>query len=252
MADAVSELVDYLRYRRECGETAVDLDPETVAALKAVAAQPGGGARSPGEHAPTQPSVGARSPSEAAAAQPSGGARSPSEHVSAQPSGGARSPSEHAKTRPDFLFIGERENIEETAYGELLRKMIASMGYTMADVAMANVCGGGRAARPPTQEEMAEALPALRRRIAEINPVGIVVMGATAALGVLGNADISSIHGHVFTFEGRKTVPTYHPAYIKKFEKTTGIKRDVISDLCNALEAIGRPVPEGLARFRRK
>lgn len=236
MTSQVSNLIDYLEYRKVCGEKTVELEPETIAALKAMA--DGAGVAS-NAMAATSADI-PHAPAPATVAPPATAATPPTAATaSAAPTGAA----------VDFLFVGEQEGIvaDRAAYSETFRKMVAAMGYGKGQALFSNVCIGRKATTPPTAAEMASALPAFREYLAQTKPRAIVVLGNTAALGLLGQADISAVHGRVFRFDGIPAIPTYHPAYMIKFP---AVKRDACRDLCNALKAIGRPIPAALAPFQ--
>ena len=236
MTSQVSNLIDYLEYRKVCGEKTVELEPETISALKAMA--DGAGVASSAMAATSAAIPHAASP--AKVATPATAATPPTAATaSAAPSGAA----------VDFLFVGEQEGIvaDRAAYSETFRKMVAAMGYGKGQALFSNVCIGRKATTPPTAAEMASALPAFREYLAQTKPRAIVVLGNTAALGLLGQADVSAVHGRVFRFDGIPAIPTYHPAYMIKFP---AVKRDACRDLCNALKAIGRPIPAALAPFQ--
>ena len=221
MSNPVSTLIDYLRYRKICGDRTVELEPETIQVLDALATSP----------APAAPGV-ASTPCEPPAAPISGR--------------GAVAP---RSTVVDFLFVGEQEGIaaNRAAYSETLRKMVLAMGYGKGEAVFTNICRGRTGQTPPTDAEMAAAMPAFREFVAKTNPRGIVILGSSAARGLLGKPDVSSIHGRVFKFDGIPAIPTYHPAYMEKFK---AVKPAACRDLCNALKAVGLPVTPALSRFQ--
>ena len=236
MTSQVSNLIDYLEYRKVCGEKTVELEPETIAALKAMA---NGAGVASSAMAATGAAISRAAATAAEATPPSATPPATAATASAAPSGAA----------VDFLFVGEQEGIvaDRAAYSETFRKMVAAMGYGKGQALFSNVCIGRKAPTPPTAAEMASALPAFREYLAQTKPRAIVVLGNTAALGLLGQADVSAVHGRAFRFDGIPAIPTYHPAYMIKFP---AVKRDACRDLCNALKAIGRPIPAALAPFQ--
>ena len=238
MTSQVSNLIDYLEYRKVCGEKTVELEPETIAALKAMA--DGAGVASSAMAATS-----AAIPRQQAAAT----ATEATPATAATPSTAATASAVPPSAAVDFLFVGEQEGIvaDRAAYSETFRKMVAAMGYGKGQALFSNVCIGRKATTPPTAAEMASALPAFREYLAQTKPRAIVVLGNTAALGLLGQADVSAVHGRVFRFDGIPAIPTYHPAYMIKFP---AVKRNACRDLCNALKAIGRPIPAALAPFQ--
>jgi uracil-DNA glycosylase family 4 len=101
----------------------------------------------------------------------------------------------------ELLFVGEAPGADEDAQGEpfvgragqLLTKIIEAMGFTRETVFIANVLkcrpdmpAGESGNRKPRGEEMATCLPWLREQIKLVKPRAIVALGATAAVGLLG------------------------------------------------------------------
>lgn len=231
MKSPVDNLIDYLGYRMELGERTVDLEPETVAALRSMSA------------APAQSAVQAPGPSRAILAAPAFAAPRPGAGTVSAPSGNASAP------RPDFIFVGEREGTQanQRKYSEMFFKMISSMGYRRDEIALTNICIGRKADTPPSEAEIAAYLPAFREKLAQSNPKAMVVFGAVAAKALLGIADISSIHGRRLSFDGVPAIPTYHPATMVDFPE---LKRRAFGDLCKAMKTVGHPIPQIFARFQ--
>jgi DNA polymerase len=101
--------------------------------------------------------------------------------------------------------------------GQLLEKILASVSLdTEKDVFICNV----NKCRPPenrvpTTEEMAACKPYLLEQIRLVNPKIILLTGATAVKGVLGNTQgITKIRGQWFGWEGRLCMPIFHPSYL--------------------------------------
>src|SRR3954465_8158328 len=101
----------------------------------------------------------------------------------------------------DLMFVGEAPGADEDAQGEpfvgragqLLTKIIETMGLKRSDVYIANVLKcrpdmprGSTGNRAPTPQEMATCLPYLLEQIAIIQPKVMVALGATAVEGLLG------------------------------------------------------------------
>lgn len=235
-----ANLIDFLEYRKLCGENVVELETESIELLHAFATGKTNFAE-PSSPAPVQSPTFQQT------------------HVTpTPPSNGngiapavAPTPTEAIKKHDgvDFIFVGEQEGIpaDRAAYSELLLKMVKAMGYNRNEVVFTNICIGRKGSSPPSAEEMAAAMPAFRKKLAEVAPRGMVILGATASLGLLGKPDVSSIHGRAFKFDGIPVVATYHPAYMMKLPI---VKRDVCRDLCNALKIAGLPVSPSLSRFQ--
>ena len=151
---------------------------------------------------------------------------------------------------PDVMFIGEApgadEDREGVAFigkaGQLLTRMIAAMGYTREEVFIANICK----CRPPknrvpTPEECAVCLPFLRAQISIIRPKTIVLLGGTAIKALLDTqSGVNRIQGQWTRYESIPVMPTFHPAYLLRFEPA---KRDAWQALKRVLAYLGKPIP---------
>ncbi len=140
--------------------------------------------------------------------------------------------------RARLMFIGEAPGQDEDEQGlpfvgragQLLTKMIESMGFKRNEVYIANVikCRPPEN-RQPKPDEIATCEPFLRRQIATINPEVICTLGSHATKSVLRREDkISQVRGRFFLVDGVKVLPTYHPAYLLR---NPAEKRTVWEDL---------------------
>jgi DNA polymerase len=138
-----------------------------------------------------------------------------------------------------LMFVGEAPGADEDLQGEpfvgragqLLTKIIEAMGFSRADVYIANVIK----CRPPGNRnpeplEVETCQPFLFRQIDTIRPRAIVALGTFAAHALLGtDVPISRLRGHVHDFRnGSKLVPTFHPAFLLRSPER---KRDVWEDM---------------------
>lgn len=123
-----------------------------------------------------------------------------------------------------LMFIGEAPGADEDAQarpfigraGQLLTKIIESIGFKREDVLIGNVnrCRPPQN-RPPTPDEAATCKPFLLREIAAVGPEVIVVLGNTATQNLLGvRQGISRLRGQFQDYQGVKVMPTFHPAYL--------------------------------------
>ncbi len=123
-----------------------------------------------------------------------------------------------------LMFIGEAPGADEDAQarpfvgraGQLLTKIIESIGFKREDVLIGNVnrCRPP-GNRPPTPDEAATCKPFLVREIAAVGPEVIVVLGNTATQNLLGvKQGISRLRGQFQDYQGVKVMPTFHPAYL--------------------------------------
>jgi len=101
--------------------------------------------------------------------------------------------------------------------GQLLEKILASVNLdTEKDVFICNI----NKCRPPdnrtpTTEEMAACKPYLLEQIRLVDPKIILLTGATAVKGLLGDTrGITKIRGQWFSWEGRLCIPIFHPSYL--------------------------------------
>jgi uracil-DNA glycosylase family 4 len=165
-----------------------------------------------------------------------------------------------------ILFVGDAPGPEEEVQGEpffgpagqLLTKMILAMGLKREDVYIVNLmawrpqtptaAGMEQVAnRDLTAEEMAFSLPFLRAQIEVVNPDLIVVLGATAARGLLGAGSFKTlldVRGQWNQFWGKPLIVSYHPSYLLR-QETSGAtaarkaKRATWEDLLKVMERAG-------------
>lgn len=147
---------------------------------------------------------------------------------------------------------GEVEDREGLAFvgpaGQLLTKMLAAISLPRERVYICNIvkCRPPHN-RVPLPEETAACMPFLRMQTALVRPQVILLLGATAAKGVLGDEiRITRDRGTWFERKGVWIMPTYHPsALLRDPEK----KKDAWKDLqqvreklieCRAYEDIWR------------
>lgn len=164
----------------------------------------------------------------------------------------------------ELMFVGEAPGADEDLQGEpfvgkagqLLTKIIEAMGFSRAEVFIANVLKcrpdmppGESGNRKPKPEEMATCLPWLREQIELVRPCAIVALGATAAEGLLGETrPLRDIRGTWLDFQGIPVLVTYHPAYLLRNQSITE-KRKVWEDMLQVLRKLGKPVSAKQERF---
>ncbi|MFQ4144094.1 uracil-DNA glycosylase [Chlorogloeopsis sp. ULAP02] len=124
-----------------------------------------------------------------------------------------------------IMVIGEApgQNEDETGLpfvgraGQLLEKILASVKLdTEKDVYICNI----NKCRPPnnrvpTNEEMEACKPYLLEQIRLVAPKIILLTGATAVKGLLGDKrGITKIRGTWMEWEGHLCMPIFHPSYL--------------------------------------
>jgi DNA polymerase len=124
-----------------------------------------------------------------------------------------------------IMVVGEApgQNEDETGLpfvgraGQLLEKILQSVKLdTEKDVYICNI----NKCRPPnnrvpTNEEIEACKPYLLEQIRLVNPKIILLTGATAVKGLIGDKrGITKIRGTWMEWEGRLCMPIFHPSYL--------------------------------------
>ena len=151
-----------------------------------------------------------------------------------------------------LMFIGEAPGAEEDNQGrpfvgragQLLTKIIESIGLKREDVYIANILK----CRPPGNRnplpgEIATCSPYLIRQIELIKPKVICALGKFAAQTLLNSEmTIGKLRGTFYYYRGIKLMPTYHPAYLLR--NSSG-KKEVWIDMQAIARELGLKVPKG-------
>jgi DNA polymerase len=159
----------------------------------------------------------------------------------------------------ELMFIGEAPGADEDARGEpfvgragqLLTRIIETMGFKRSDVYIANVLKcrpdmprGSAGNRPPTLVEMQTCLPYLAEQIDIIQPRVLVALGATAVEGLLGTRGVMrELRGKWHSHQDTPLMITYHPSYLLR-NQAPSEKRKVWEDMLQVLERMERPITE--------
>ena len=164
----------------------------------------------------------------------------------------------------ELMFVGEAPGADEDEQGEpfvgkagqLLTKIIQTMGFTRESVYIGNILkcrpdtpGQSAGNRKPTPEEMQTCIPYLHEQIDLIRPKVLVALGATAVEGLLGKTiGITKLRGQWRTYRGIPLMPTYHPAYLLR-NQALSEKRRVWEDMLAVMEKLGTPISEKQRNF---
>ena len=159
----------------------------------------------------------------------------------------------------DLMFVGEAPGADEDIQGEpfvgkageLLTRIIQTMGFQRSDVFIANVLkcrpnmpAGTPGNRPPTSEEMETCLPYLRSQIELIQPKVMVALGGVAMKGLFGKTEpMKQMRGRWFTFGSIPVMATFHPSYLLR-NQAVSEKRKVWEDMLQVLERLEIPITE--------
>jgi uracil-DNA glycosylase family 4 len=149
-----------------------------------------------------------------------------------------------------IMLVGEAPGADEDRIGrpfvgragQLLDRMLASIGLDRTKVYIANVVPWRPPGnRTPTPQETAICLPFMRRQIALVHPRLLVCLGASATQTLLGTKEgITRARGVWRDYVGDdgttiKALPMFHPAYLLR---QPGAKRQAWADLRKLARAI--------------
>ncbi|MBV8472681.1 MAG: uracil-DNA glycosylase [Hyphomicrobiales bacterium] len=149
-----------------------------------------------------------------------------------------------------IMLVGEAPGADEDRLdrpfvgraGQLLDRMLASIGLDRTKVYIANVVPWRPPGnRTPTPQETAICLPFMRRQIALVNPSLLVCLGASATQTLLGTKDgITRARGVWREYAGDdgqtiKALPMFHPAYLLRQPAS---KREAWADLRKLAAAV--------------
>lgn len=164
----------------------------------------------------------------------------------------------------DLMFVGEAPGADEDMRGEpfvgrageLLTRIIETMGFTRSTVYIANVLKcrpdmpkGSSGNRPPTPEEMQTCLPYLRAQIEIIQPKVMVALGGIAMRGLFGTSEpMKSLRGRWHSFGDIPVMATFHPSYLLR-NQALSEKRKVWEDMLLALERLQAPITQRQRNF---
>jgi DNA polymerase len=128
-----------------------------------------------------------------------------------------------------IMIIGEAPGTEEDRQGkpfvgksgQLLDQILTAAEFDpVSDVFITNAVfrlppgDGGRPLRKPTPEEIEYYKPYLMEIIRLIDPPIMLLSGNAATESILGETGITKLRGKWFPWNGRWTMPIFHPAYL--------------------------------------
>jgi uracil-DNA glycosylase len=167
-------------------------------------------------------------------------------------------------TGADLMFVGEAPGADEDLRGEpfvgrageLLTRIIETMGFQRGDVYIANVLKcrpdmpkGSSGNRQPTPEEMETCLPYLRAQIEIIEPKVMVALGGVAMKGLFGTSEpMKALRGRWHSFGNIPVMATFHPSYLLRNQALTE-KRKVWEDMLQVLERLEVPITQRQRNF---
>ncbi len=142
-----------------------------------------------------------------------------------------------------LMLVGEGPGSEEDrlgrpfvgAAGQLLSRILEAVRINREEVYITNIVKCRPPLnRAPNPSEIASCLPYLRKQIEILDPPVIVCMGAVAARILIGGSlSITRLRGQWQEKEGRRLMPTFHPAALLR---DPGKKRPVWEDFKQVAE----------------
>lgn len=113
--------------------------------------------------------------------------------------------------------------------GQLLDKVIESLGYARSDVTVLNtVCCRPPKNRKPSKDEIAACKPLFTKQLDFTGAWVVVLLGASALEQIRPGLNITQSRGKPFWQNGRIFIPTFHPAYALRNRK---IKPQIATDI---------------------
>jgi DNA polymerase len=123
-----------------------------------------------------------------------------------------------------IVFVGESPGPPDAEFmkpfmgpvGDLLDKILASIGLNRNRIFLTNVVKFISAGKELTQEVLSFFKPFLHREIFAIKPELIVCLGSTPTKAFLDAKamKISDLRGKFYDFQGISLIPTFNPAYL--------------------------------------
>ena len=149
--------------------------------------------------------------------------------------------------RAKLVFVGEApgkdEDIQGVPFvgraGQLLTKIIESIGLSRRDVYIANVLKCHPVGnRDPLPHEIEACEPWLIEQLEIIKPKVICALGKFAAQTLLKSDEpITALRGRFHDYHGMKLMPTFHPAYLLRNQSG---KRAVWEDMKKVRDLLRR------------
>lgn len=149
---------------------------------------------------------------------------------------------------------GEQESLKGRPFvgkaGKNLDEFLKLSGLDRAELYITNTvkyrpvkisAAGHTVNRAPTQEEIDQGLPFLKREILLVDPDVIVTLGNVPLRALLGrSATIGAVHGRWQTWEERRLYPLYHPASVIYNRALKSVYEEDVVRLGTFFREIGR------------
>ena len=122
----------------------------------------------------------------------------------------------------EYMLIGEAPGANEVEQGEpfvgragnRMDDILSDIGIDRSELYITNLVKiRPPDNRDPKKDEIDAWAPLLEKEIEEVNPEVIITLGNFPSRHMLSTKKgISQIHGRIFTRDGQKIMPVYHPA----------------------------------------
>lgn len=152
------------------------------------------------------------------------------------------------KLDADVVVVGESPGHPDELYGrpftgpagELLVKILASIGLRSSDCYLTNVVKFISQGYEMTSDVLAFFTPYLHREMAAISPKVIISLGNTPTRALLGTKKpISQLRGEFFDYHSIKLIPTFNPAYLLRDAEK---KKEVWEDMKKVRDYLNSPL----------
>lgn len=138
----------------------------------------------------------------------------------------------------DVMLVGEAPGANEVEQGEpfvgrageRMNEILEDIGVSRSELYITNLVKiRPPDNRDPKKEEIEAWAPLLEKEIEDVDPDIILTLGNFASREMLDTKKgISQIHGRIFSREGRKIMPIYHPAAtLYDRSKTPDLEKDL-------------------------
>jgi uracil-DNA glycosylase family 4 len=138
----------------------------------------------------------------------------------------------------DVMLVGEAPGANEMEQGEpfvgrageRMNEILEDIGVSRSELYITNLVKiRPPDNRDPKKEEIEAWAPLLEKEIEDVDPDIILTLGNFASREMLDTKKgISQIHGRIFSREGRKIMPIYHPAAtLYDRSKTPDLEKDL-------------------------
>jgi uracil-DNA glycosylase len=151
------------------------------------------------------------------------------------------------KEDSDVVVVGESPGLPDAdsekpfmgPVGELLNKILASVGLKRDEVYLTNVVKFISAGDELTPEILKFFTPFLHREMLAIKPKVIISLGNTPTKALLNTKkSITQMRGEFIDYNGIKLMPTFNPAYLLR---DASKKREVWEDMKQVRDFLSKP-----------